>query len=272
MALSGALLAQRWDYYQKYLEEKAKAEKNKESLETQLRDLKGQEDNYKKYVDEYREKSDKFEQDYNDAETQRKKLERKNQTYEASLKDISASLSQIKTSLTLKDEEIKNLKNQIDKYKDLTEEAIRKKEEAIDGQQKLNLELGNLQGEINDKENQLQRIMKELWESKQIISAVRSAGVNIPALMTRARPLDGQIVAISDDNNIPIVMVSIGKDDGVEKGYQFTVYRGSEYIGRVVVEEVYKDMSAARILSNITPGTIRKGDNVTTRIGGGGSY
>ena len=116
----------------------------------------------------------------------------------------------------------------------------------------------------------LQRNEKELWEAKQIIRAVKEAGVNIPSLFKPAKPLDGQIVKVS--LKVPLVMVSLGSDDGVKKGYQFTVYRENRYIGRITIEEVYPDMSAGRILKEMTVKAVKQGDKVTTRIGGGGSF
>ncbi len=65
-----------------------------------------------------------------------------------------------------------------------------------------------------------------------------------------------------------MVMISVGSDDQVRKGYRFTVYRGERYVGKVEVEKVFSDMCSARILSDWTKEKIKEGDDVSTGIGG----
>ena len=56
----------------------------------------------------------------------------------------------------------------------------------------------------------------------------------------------GKILEVNDDYDF--VIISIGKEDGVEKGMLFLVYREKELLGKVEVEEVFDDMSSCVIL------------------------
>lgn len=270
LGVAATLFSQKWDYREMYLDLKSNSEKMKKLMQDEKQDLDARITNLRtlatekeKSAKEYREKHQKILEENN-------QFKRENQDFKTSLTKISSDIKEINDRLRDKDNRISELEKNIENEKQVTEGASKAKEEAQNEQQRLEIQLSNLQGELAEKEKLLQRSQKELFEAKQIIRAVKEAGVNIPALFKRAKPLDGQIVAVSEQ--VPIVMLSLGSDRGVEKGYQFTVFRNNQFIGRVVVEEVYKDMSAARIIKDMTVKAVKRGDSITTRIGGGGSF
>ncbi len=77
-------------------------------------------------------------------------------------------------------------------------------------------------------------------------------------------PIRAKVIAPRPDAKL--VMLSVGSDDGVKKGYRFTVYRNDQYIGKVEVVKVFNDMCSAKVLKPWTKGRIREGDEVATRV------
>ncbi|WP_372370679.1 von Willebrand factor type A domain-containing protein [Candidatus Uabimicrobium sp. HlEnr_7] len=146
------------------------------------------------------------------------------------------------------------------------EDQIVAKESSEEERLILQRELNNVLAEVSEKEKIIQKQQRELLEAKQIISAAEKQGVRLDLLYTKKKPLDGFITAVS--KKLPLVMLSLGSDDKVLKGYQFTIYREAKYVGAVIVEEVYKDACAARIIKEKTRIKVKKGDSVTTRFGG----
>ncbi|MBL4847084.1 MAG: SUMF1/EgtB/PvdO family nonheme iron enzyme [Planctomycetes bacterium] len=66
------------------------------------------------------------------------------------------------------------------------------------------------------------------------------------------------------------VRISVGSDDRVIPGLYFWIYRGGKRIGRVVADEVDRDMSRCRVLSQGEgDGAIRPGDSAATCFGPG---
>ena len=63
-----------------------------------------------------------------------------------------------------------------------------------------------------------------------------------------------------------IVVINVGKEQGVTLGYSFTVYRDGEYVGEIKVEQLQNDLAGASPVPGTIRSEIRKGDNVTTRI------
>jgi len=65
------------------------------------------------------------------------------------------------------------------------------------------------------------------------------------------------------------VMLSIGKEEGVQEGQEFIIYRDSKYICKVRVEKVLNDMAPARVIPstwNTNSLTIQQGDQAANRL------
>ena len=71
---------------------------------------------------------------------------------------------------------------------------------------------------------------------------------------------DGQVVVINREYDF--VVVNLGKNHGVAVGQEFQIARGNEVLGRVKVEKVYDELSAAAILPDSKKSSIREGDAV----------
>ncbi len=270
LGFAATLLSQKWDYRQMYLETSYRHELQKQRLEENLRESANRLKSLNETIVEAKKTTKETKEENIRLSKENDELKRKNQEYSTTLASIGADIREINNRLDKKEDQITALESAKNEQQKIAEEAKKAKEEAQDEQQRMEIQLSNLNGELADKEKQLQLAGKELLEARQIIRAVREAGINIPSLFKKSKPLDGTIIAVS--NEVPLVMISLGTDEGVEKGYQFTVYRGSQFIGQIVVEEVYKDMSAARVVKQMTVKSVQKGDSITTRIGGGGSF
>ena len=78
-------------------------------------------------------------------------------------------------------------------------------------------------------------------------------------------PIRAKVEGVNEE--LGIVMLSVGAEHNVQIGYTFHVYREGSYIGEVQVDRVYPVKSAARIKRDMTPGRIQMGDGATTRLG-----
>jgi hypothetical protein len=81
--------------------------------------------------------------------------------------------------------------------------------------------------------------------------------VEIPAIA-------GKVVGVSNRHNL--VVINVGEDDGVQIGFQFTVYRRTEYVAKLVVEKVYPNQAAGRIVESSVRDKVLVGDKVATKI------
>ncbi len=73
---------------------------------------------------------------------------------------------------------------------------------------------------------------------------------------------DGQVVVINREYDF--IVMNLGKNHGLRIGQEFKIVRDNEVIGRVRVEKVYDELSAAALLPNSKKNSIREGDLVTS--------
>jgi hypothetical protein len=76
--------------------------------------------------------------------------------------------------------------------------------------------------------------------------------------------IDGRVVGVS--TKLPLLVISVGEEDGVKVGFEFTIYRGNTYVGKMVVEKVYPHQAVGRWIQEKTKDKILPGDSVTTKI------
>jgi hypothetical protein len=73
----------------------------------------------------------------------------------------------------------------------------------------------------------------------------------------------GKVCSVDAEKNV--VVLSVGKNDGVRVGYEFTVYRGNRYVAKVVIEDVEAEQCSGYSKKELQAGTIEIGDDARTR-------
>lgn len=76
--------------------------------------------------------------------------------------------------------------------------------------------------------------------------------------------LVAKVTAVNDRD---LVEISVGADDGIHEGNTLDVYRGDTYLGRIIIKQTQPDRSVGEIIKGYRRGTIKKGDNVSTKLG-----
>jgi predicted nucleic acid-binding Zn-ribbon protein len=105
---------------------------------------------------------------------------------------------------------------------------------------------------------------RNLNEKKLILQKLRDFGVPVEkiVLLKPPPPIDGAVVAYDEPTRL--VLLSVGRQDNVAEGYEFTIYRGTRFIARVKVEKVLPDLCGARVIFEVAK--IQKGDLAATRL------
>ncbi len=105
---------------------------------------------------------------------------------------------------------------------------------------------------------------RELNDKKLVLQKLRNFGIPVEkiVLLIPPPPIDGEVVAY--DPPTRLVLLSVGRQDKVVEGYEFTIYRGTRFIARVKVEKVLPDMCAARVIFEVAK--IQRGDLAATRL------
>jgi predicted nuclease with TOPRIM domain len=185
---------------------------------------------------------------------------------EKGLNDLQASFLAIKSGIenwAQRNEKLqKDLTDAQAKLKD-TEEALRQSKAECE---KANLEKDQAMQKLTEAEARRKDAEDQLVRAKEALDKLVKIGAIKPeeVLGNVQKPIDGRVLEVDPANNI--VVINVGKEQGVGLGYSFTVYRDSEYVGEIKVEQLQNDLAGAVPVAGTIRSEIRKGDNVTTRI------
>ncbi len=78
-------------------------------------------------------------------------------------------------------------------------------------------------------------------------------------------PVNGTIVAVQEGPR-GLLLISIGKDDGIEGNHILEVYRDGSYLGKIEVVAAEENRAVCRVLPRYRQGTMVAGDTVTSRL------
>jgi len=132
-------------------------------------------------------------------------------------------------------------------------------------ERKANEELAKAKDSILTGENKLSDLQKahtSLQDAKHeadlLIEIARKKGVDLTGLVAMEPIADARVIGV--DMGLKLIQVNVGSNRKVSKGYVFDLVRGSSYIGRFNVDQVY-DTTAAGTLTILKPGeTVTVGD------------
>jgi hypothetical protein len=127
---------------------------------------------------------------------------------------------------------------------------------------------GNLETDLQDLRKEFADTRRALRDKELLISMAEGAGVNFELLVPGppVPAIDGTVVAVKDDVSPPLVLLSVGSDDKVERGFHFSIYRGNQFVGKVVVERVLRDTCGCRVLFTAEGAKITANDSAATRL------
>ena len=260
---SATLFLTRVDWRDAYIKYKEDTEKKLGELRKKQNELNGRNNDLDRQLGLTRG-------DLTNSETRREKL---TDDLASATGQIKISRDHVAKSQVLQSEQSKHLTAEVDRNRSLEDQL---------GQANTNREeaLGQL-GQANEERNS---IKLDLDKAQQELHAMRVAVTNINGefeelqlrydfLKSRCKggdieviapPIEARVVAV--DAGEKLVVLSVGRDQKVEKGFRFTVYRGSSFVGKVEVFEVYPDLSGARILFTKEGSMVEQGDSASTAL------
>ena len=195
---------------------------------------------------------------------------------EKDLSEIKAIKAELEQKLAGTEQQNAALMGQLDEAKKSTEaalEEIAKREKEyetmkteLDSEKTVRMDLEYKLKVAQQYYAELEDVVLQLKKEKSIIQEQlaneRNTYVNdsipLDRIIVEAQPLAGKVKVVNGEHNF--IIIDIGNNQGVKEGMLLGVRRGDTYLGRVQIEKVYEDMSAAAILSRSIDGPIREGD------------
>lgn len=138
------------------------------------------------------------------------------------------------------------------------EDAENKLAQSEEGSKQLDATKNSLMEQVKKMSDDLRRADNAL--------AVYAERTGIPISEVAIAPplISGNVVAA--DMGTKILQLNVGSDAGVKRGFGFAIYRGGEYKGEAVVEDVQAKFATARVVKLVSGKSVGVGDQATTRL------
>jgi septal ring factor EnvC (AmiA/AmiB activator) len=177
------------------------------------------------------------------------KLSTAQQDLQAKISEANTSIEKLRGELTVSET---GRREATDKIKALTDENARL------GQDKDAAEKNQDAAEAaaNAAREKLDEVATTLERYKKEYPPIQGGVTMVPV----------RAVVQAADAKVDVYVVSVGSKDQVKVGYEFTVFRGSEYVARIVIDKVWKDYASGRTIPGTKRKDIQAGDECSTQL------
>ena len=263
LAAAGTLLGAAEDYKGKY-------EGYKKSAESEKADLNAQ-------ITAAQNKTNEVQGRYNDsekakvtAESQLKQLQDSNAQLNEANRQTRASLDKLAGAQTDLQSRLADLNKQLDAVRgDLsTSEAGRKETDAKNKAQadeiaRLTQDKETAEKALAAAETAANELREQLDTSSTLLARYKAEKGALSGGVTMAS-VKGVVQAV--DNKVDIYVISVGSKDKVEVGYEFMVYRGSDYVSTIVIDKVFPNYASGRTKPGTKKRDVMAGDECATQL------
>ncbi len=263
VATAATLLGKADDWKKKHDTVKEKAATDVKDRDDRISTLTGENKQLEDARSSLKNRRDELDQELKSSETRREEKNRENADLRGSLKKSQDNLSTLGQNLSAAQTDRETYEKRMTAAEKSARDAIAAKEAAEDEARRLTaaLETANeLNGQL---ETDLATVRANLEKQTNLVKLAMADGWN-PRNAINAPPIDAVVQRVNTE--LKFVMLSVGGDDKVTKGMRFTVSRGGNYIGDVMVDAVYPQASAAQIVVTNPGAKFQAGDNATTRV------
>lgn len=250
---TASYLAQRNLERQQLKDLQAKYQADTTQLQGQVSQLQQESENLQAQVDQLSDAKARLETRLSSTEKDLD-LERKNRLeLDARLTALDNHYSELKRDYSRLATRNEVLAKELAQAKNTAEEAVAAREDAIDKMREAQMAAEAATARLRETAKALKGVRDDL--ARYRATYPEPGGKFTPA------DIYGKVQRV--DRKFGMVVISVGEDDGVKPGMEFTVYRGDDgYVGKVVVTEVDRELSVARV-DKLVSDEVKVGDNVS---------
>lgn len=213
-----------------------------------------------------REERDSLQTQLEAANSRLAEAQRENDAMQANLTKISATLndyndtiSQLNTEKDRAVQRSQEMERERDQAVATATDAEQARRDAADAKTQADTSIADLQAERTTLQEQLSRVETQL----QVL--VNTTGVAYDEIL--AQPdINAAVLDVRHDLPPGLVMLNVGANQNVKRGYTFEIFNGRQYKGQVRVENVQDDVSSALIIRAVPGTTIAQGDRASTHL------
>lgn len=258
---AGALLQTEEDAAQKLSDAQAAATQ----AETELADLRSEGEAQRRALESQKSQ---LENDKQDLEVARDNADRDAKRETADNQQLRDDLTRLTATMELLQSDLAESASRNTDLVDANDGLRREAADAKDAQRSAELarrdavdEADAIRGQIDALDRDLTAALAQVQEKERMLEVAVASGFDPSAVM--AQPQIEAVVA-DVDAEYNFVILDKGRADGVQRGFTFDVYRGSDWLGQVRVDNVEESTSVASVI--VSDGAMKRFDQATTRL------
>lgn len=180
---------------------------------------------------------------------------------ESDFDQLLATNGNIVETLATNETNLKNITEEVSRLRDQLKEAEEDRNTKFADVVRLTDQLNTLEGRRQKLVERQVQLLEQVGRMKTVLA--RNDLDEFTPLDNRPPAVDGVVVKVGRRD---LVEISVGSDDGIRKGHTLEVFRGYDYLGRIVIVETEPDQAVGQILPEYRKGNIKKGDRVATKF------
>ena len=229
----------------------------RQAKEKELRLALTENDDLKSRVEEIQQQKSKVEGELTNVQTELTQLQ-------SDLAKAVKAQETLTQSVDDREKEISRLTKELDSARNDAKQATAKLTELKTQQEEAKRQLSDLGRAKSELESKVMELSSQPTVELDKVTVGDSLapvpGTVVPLSVSSEPLANGQVVVINRDYDF--IVMNLGKNHGLSIGQEFQVVRGAEVLGKVKVEKVYDELSAATILPDSKKSVIREGDTV----------
>lgn len=264
MGLTAALMSYHTDYKNQLVAERAAHEETKTKKDEEIKGLSTRNDQLDKNIKELNTKISTMQQALTDAQGDLDNWKSQLTQLSNEYTKLSDSYNKLQADLEQQTKRNQELEQTVTDFRQKKDEAL--KEYSGMEQKYMETEDKLLKTEKNlaQLEQQYLAQAKDYNYAKTLLEQYKKIVPTIQLVGPPPKLIEGKVLALSDKAELNLVIISVGKNDGVELGMKFTVYRGDKYVGKIQIEKADPQFSSAYSIKEFQADNIKIGDNITT--------
>lgn len=185
-----------------------------------------------------------FQQQVRTLQNQIAGLQRELTTKGADLNNAQASVTALTTANQAMTDTLSKLNTELTGLRKEVPDLTQKNAELNRDDQEHIAAVESLKRQLREKEEQL---AQALQPQAQPVAGIPVGGAEGTPTLSAVVPINGKVSRVDVLNGRTYVTLSLGKRDGVQENFRFTLYRDSSYVGDAVVRRVAPDVAVAEV-------------------------
>jgi hypothetical protein len=199
-------------------------------------------------------------------QNENKQIKDELKTIEKSLAEKDQSERKAVAALKATQDESAQFRTEVEGLRSEAEKALRDRDAHVREVVNVTDEMHQLQNELNELKTRNTAMASDMVRARDVLRHY-DLSENTDISGTPPSGLDGHVTAVLGGG---MTEISIGADQGLQKGHKLEVYRvapnGNKYVGRIEVLKTSPDKSVCKVLSSFQQSELQKGDRVASKI------